>query len=691
MNEAIRNFFYPKTVMVVGASTKPGSIGYEFINTIKSCGYKGELLPINPKADEIHGIKCYHTIEEVDKTVDLAVVMVPKKFAEETIDTILARGIKSIVLITAGFKETGEEGAAVEERLLAKVKAAGARMVGPNCMGVIGADPSVSLNATFVAEPVYPGKVGFASQSGALAVTILNQTRITKFKFAHFISVGNKADINENDFLHFWQEDENIKTFAYYLESFINGTEFVKPFILGEVTKPCIVLKAGRTESGMKAASSHTGALGGSDRVVDAILNQAGVIRADDVQEMLDTVRGFENFPVPAGKNIAIVTNSGGPGILCVDACESHGLKLADLSEETRNKLKEIVHPEGSIENPVDLLPGGTAEAFAECCKILTEDPNVDAVINLFTEPVMVKGYPVLEEVNKIESDKPIVQIVYPLPETTPEYWEKSQYQRPLFFTNDAPAKIFENMLFHSKAQKRLTENREEYKKLFAIEGKNLETTEKGFISQQEVNKVAEKYELPLITSLIVKPDELDSVDESYYPLVVKGISKDVVHKSELNAVKLNIKTKEELHKAAEEISESFKSHNYEVEEYLVQKFVKTKHEVLVGGFRDPSFGPMLMFGTGGKYVEVINDTSMKSAYLCEADIDDMINSTKMGELLKGVRGEAPANLPSLKKIIKSAAMMMIENKNIEEFDFNPLIIDEDGEIYAVDIRIKVN
>ncbi|MFA8341919.1 MAG: acetate--CoA ligase family protein [Rhodothermaceae bacterium] len=210
-------------------------------------------------------------------------------------------------------------------------------------------------------------------------------------------------------------------------------------------------------------------------------------------------------------------------------------------------------------------------------------------------------------------------------------------------------------------------------------------------MSQQEVNKVAEKYELPLITSLIVKPNELDSVDESYYPLVVKGISKDVVHKSELNAVKLNIKTKEELHKAAEEISESFKSHNYEVEEYLVQKFVKTKHEVLVGGFRDPSFGPMLMFGTGGKYVEVINDTSMKSAYLCEADIDDMINSTKMGELLKGVRGEAPANLPSLKKIIKSAAMMMIENKNIEEFDFNPLIIDEDGEIYAVDIRIKVN
>lgn len=691
MNEAIRNFFYPKNVMIVGASTKPGSIGYEFINTIKSGGFKGELFPINPKADEIHGIKCYHSIKEVDAAVDLAVIMVPKRFAEDTLDELLERGIKSLVMITAGFKETGKEGEELEKRLLSKVKAAGARMLGPNCMGVIGATPDVSLNATFVAEPIHPGKVGFASQSGALAVAILNQTRTKHYRFAHFVSVGNKADMNELDFLKFWETDENIQTSAFYLESFIDGKGFIEQFLTGKATKPCIMLKAGRTESGMKAASSHTGALGSSDKVVDAVLKQAGIIRVHDVDEMLNTVRGFENYPMPQGKGFAIVTNSGGPGILCVDACEERGLQLAELSDETKNKLKEIVHPEGSINNPIDLLPGGTAEQFTTCCKILADDSNVHTVINLFTEPVMVKGNPVLDMVNEIDNGIPTIQITYPLPETIPTYWETGEGKKPLFFTNEDPGKVISNMRFYTDERERLENNKEEYKRLFAIEGKKLELNETGFISQENVNTLAEKYDIPVIKSMTVIPTELDKVGDEYFPLVIKGMSKEVIHKSEMDAVKLNIKNREGLVQAAEEIKNSFKKHEYEVEEFLIQQFVNGKFEVLVGGFRDDTFGPMIMFGSGGKYVEVLDDTAMKSAYLTDADIENMLDSTNMGAMLRGVRGEKPANIEKLKSIIKSSALMMIENMNISEFDFNPLIVDESGEIYAVDIRIKVD
>lgn len=690
MNEAIRNFFYPASVCVAGASSKEKSIGYELLNTIKTYGYKGKVFPINPNADEVLGYKCLKSIKEITEPVDLAIVMVPKKFVEESIDDLLAKDVKSIVLITAGFKETGKEGEEMEKKLLAKIKAAGARMIGPNCMGVIGTHEDIKLNATFVAEQPETGKIGFLSQSGALGAAILNQLRESYIRFSQFISVGNKADINENDILHYWQEDENVNTFTFYLESFVDGKNFIKPFMLDEITKPALVLKAGRTSSGMKAASSHTGALGSSDRVVEAVLKQSGIVRVDDINELFNTAKGFENFPVPAGKRVAIVTNAGGPAILTVDACESEGLILAELSEETKNKLREIVHPEGSVNNPVDLLPGGTAEGYRKTVELLAADQNVDSVISIFVEPVMVKAMPVIEAINAFESEKPVLQIVYPLPEFWNEYWTNSSYKKPLFRNADEPGKILANMIYFKEARERIKRNKDNYVNLFNIKSENIKADKAGFIDQNEVNSIARKYKIPVITSLLLKPEELDKVDEKLYPIVLKGISEKVIHKSELNAVKLNIKNRNELIQAASEIQESFRSHNYEVEEFLVQKFVKTKFEVLVGGFRDHSFGPMIMFGTGGKYVEAINDTVLKSAYLNDEDIDDMINSTNMGKLLKGVRGEKTANLVHLKEIIRNAALMMIENENLKEFDFNPLIVDENGEITAVDIRINV-
>ena len=684
----ISNFFYPKSICVAGASTKEKSIGYEILKTIKVYNYTGKVFPVNPKADEVLGYKCFHSIEEISEPIDLAIIVVPKQFAEETIDTLLSKNVKSIILITAGFKETGKDGEEVERRIVEKITNAGARMVGPNCMGVINTLADVKLNATFVAEKPETGATGFLSQSGALGAAVLNSLRETDIKFAHFISVGNKGDINETDILHFWESDENIKTLAFYLESFINGEEFLLPFINGEIEKPAIVLKAGRTQSGMKAASSHTGALSGKDKVVDALLNQFGIIRADNLNELFNTAKGFENFPLPKGNRIAVVTNAGGPAILCVDSLEKQNLALANFSEETKKKLREIVHPEGSVENPVDLLPGGNAAAFKHVNEIVCADQNVDAVISIFVEPVMVEPFGVVESVYSIENTKPVLQVVMPLPEFWQKYRSESAKKLPLFRNPEDPAEVLSNMLFYSSGKGKIEGNRNVYAKAVNTKPK-ANSFSGGFISQNEISSLCNEYNLPLIKSVVVKPEELDKIEQDYFPLVIKGINPSVIHKSELNAVKLNIKTKEELFAAAEEIKTSFTKAGFSVDEFLVQQFVKTKHELLIGGFRDPSFGPIIMFGSGGKYVEVFDDVKIKSCYLCNEDIDEMINQTSIGKILHGVRGEAAADLAELKRIIKQCALMMRENHNITEFDLNPLIVGEDNKFYAVDIRVK--
>ena len=686
---SLQNFFYPKSVCLVGASTKEKSIGYELLKTIKVCGYTGKVFPVNPNADEVLGYKCFHSIEEINETIELVIVVVPKQFAEDSIDSLLAKDVKSIILITAGFKEIGREGEEIEKRIVRKIKSAGARMVGPNCMGVINTFNEIKLNATFVAEKPETGTTGFLSQSGALGAAVLNSLRETDIKFAHFISVGNKADVNKTDVLHFWQNDGKIKTLTFYLESFENGEEFIRPFITGTITKPVIILKAGRTESGMKAASSHTGALSGKDKVVDAQLDQFGIIRADDLKELFNTAKGFENFKIPKGNRVAVVTNAGGPAILCVDALEKEKLALAKFGNETKKLMREIVHPEGSVENPVDLLPGGTAETFKKVNEIVAVDENVDAVISIFVEPVMVSPFEVIESVYSVQCDKPILQAAMPLPEFWEKYRKESVQKIPVFRNPEEPAGVLANMLFHASSKEKLQSRRSEYIKLLNLKQRK-NNFESGFISPKEVETLSREYDLPLIKSTLVNASGLEKISQNFFPLVLKGINRNVVHKSELSAVKLNIINKAELKHAAKEIIKNFTEAGFEVEKFLVQQFVKPKHELLIGGFRDPSFGPIIMFGSGGKYVEVFNDNAIKSCYLSDRDIDDMINLTSVGKILRGVRGENPADMKELKRIIKACAVMVIENKNIAEFDLNPLIIGGDNKYYAVDVRVKI-
>lgn len=686
---SLNNFFYPKNICVVGASSKEKSIGYEILKTIKSYGFTGNIFPVNPKTENILGYCCYKSIDEIKERIDLAIVVVPKQFVEESIDSLLAKKVDSIILITAGFKETGSEGEVLEKRISEKIYSAKARLVGPNCMGIINSLNNVRLNATFVAEKPECGTAGFLSQSGALGAAVLNSLRETNIKFAHFISVGNKADVCENDLLQFWQTDSNIKTLTFYLESFVDGKNFILPFINGTVSKPTIILKAGKTAGGMKAASSHTGALSSKDKIVNALLNQFGIIRADNLNELFNTAKGFEHFSIPCGNKIAVVTNAGGPAILCVDALEKENLILSNFTDETKSKLREIVHPEGSIENPVDLLPGGNAETYKRVLELISLDKNVDAIISIFVEPVMVEPFGVVENVNSIVSEKPIMQVVMPLPEFWSKYNLESNKKSPLFRNPEDPAEVFSNMLFYKNKRNLLTKNFEEYKSLINKKRYRGEVNP-GFVPQEQVETICGKYDIPLPKSLYLTPDELLKKEINFYPLVLKGINTSVVHKSELNAVRLNIKNKNELNFAADEIQKSFSGAGLKIENYLVQEFVQTKHELLIGGFSDPSFGPVIMFGSGGKYVEVHNDVSIKSCYLSEDDIDEMIGSTNIGKILLGVRGELACNIFRLKQIIKNCALMMLENENISEFDINPLTVSVDNNYVAVDSRIKL-
>ncbi len=683
MRNIFNKFFYPESLCIIGASSKPGSLGYELTKCVKNYGFTGKLFLVNPKSEEILGYKCYSNVNGIKDKIDLAVVMVPKQFAESTIAELVKKKVQAIILVTAGFKETGKEGEAAEMRIINLIKNSNARLVGPNCMGVINTLPEIKMNATFVAEEPENGRTGFCSQSGAICAAILNSLRETDIRFSHFISIGNKADVCENDLLEFWQEDKNTEVITFYLESFNDGENFIKNFINDRITKPVIIVKGGKTSSGIKAASSHTGALGGSDKVVNAVMNQFGIIRADDLNDLFNISKGFENFPLPSGSKIAVVTNAGGPAILTVDSLEINSLQLAELSEETKSKLRKVVHPEGSVNNPVDLLPSGTAAQFSKVNEIMVADQNVDAVISVFVEPIMIKAIPVIEGINDIVSSKPIFQVVMPLPEFWKEYMKNSKSRKPIFRNPEDPAVVISGMLKH----KNKPGNEGRLKK--GIHAKiELSKSKEKFLSQAEVRSISEFYSLPIIDDKIVNIEDVPNSDVKY-PVVLKATGKNIIHKSELNGVIINIKDKDELLKCADEMMSNFKKQNIELSSLLIQPFIQPKFELLIGGFRDPSFGPMVMFGTGGKYVEYLRDTVSRSAYITTGDVDKMINSTKIGKIIQGVRGERAVNLSKIKSTVKSVAQMMLDNAEITECDLNPLLIGQNDEMFAVDIRIK--
>ncbi|MCX8010909.1 MAG: CoA-binding protein, partial [Ignavibacteria bacterium] len=364
MKSNLQSLFNPKSIVLIGASSKPGSIGYEILKSIINFSYQGKIFVINPNAEEILGIKCHSALSQISERIELAIILTPKKFVIQNLIECAQSQIKNVIVITAGFKEVGAEGKELENELIRIAKENDIRLVGPNCMGIINTEPTIKLNATFVAEMPKYSKVGFLSQSGSLAAAVLNTLSETGFSFNQFISVGNKADINENDVLEYWIEDENINVITMYLESFEEGREFFEIAKQVSHQKPNLVLKAARYEYGMKAASSHTGALASKDIIIDTMLKQAGIIRVDTIEEMFESADAFQKFSLPGGNKVAIITNAGGMAILCVDECEKLGFALSQLEQSTKEKIKPLLVPEASLNNPIDMLPSADGDVF---------------------------------------------------------------------------------------------------------------------------------------------------------------------------------------------------------------------------------------------------------------------------------------------------------------------------------------
>lgn len=699
--DTLSNFFYPENILLIGASSKPKSIGYEILKSIINFGFKGKVFVVNPKSDEILGIKCNRTIEEIDEKISLAIILVPKNLVFDALKSCASKQIKNVVVITAGFREVGDEGAELEKQITEFARANGIRLIGPNCMGLINTDENVRLNATFAAEVPHYSPVSFLSQSGALAAAVLNTISLTSYSFGQFASIGNKADVNENDLLEFWWKDEKTKVITMYLESFEDGRKFFD--LANRVTreKPVIVLKAARTKSGSTAASSHTGALATQEYIVDSALIQSGCIRVNTIEEMFETANSILNLKKINGRRVAVLTNAGGPAILCVDEIEKQELEVAELNETTKSKLREILHPEASIKNPVDMLPGADANTYRTAVKILSEDESVDSIIAIFVEPVMIDAFDVvfqLAEEQKINS-RPILIVTFPLPHFW-QNWKQNGIKDAVILKSVelAPVIIKNLYYYHSRknTQKEFTDylsvkSRKIISKVIR-EAKN-NSAEQAFLTSKECHKIFSSLKLPITKSKFFKTKkELIKIASGFkYPSVLKISSRTFTHKSDIGGVILNIPDKKALLNSFDNLQSRLQKRKLlnSINEFELQEFFAGDFEVIIGAYRDRTFGPSVLFGSGGKLVEIIDDKNLRLAPISINDALAMIEDSKIYPLLRGCRDFEKTDIKLLAELLVKISQLIYEFDEIAEIDLNPVMI-KGNKIKIVDYRVRI-
>lgn len=704
---SIRPFFKPHSVAVVGASREPGSIGYRIMQQLVGQQFNGPVYPVNPKAGVICSIRAYKSVRELPEPVDLAIIVVPKKFVLSVIDDCAARGVKAVVVISAGFAETDDEGKALQAELVEKVRGYGMRMVGPNCLGIINTDPDVRLGASF--SPTYPnhGTIAMSSQSGALGIAILELATKLNLGLSNFVSVGNKADVTGNDLLQYWEEDPQTNVILLYLESFGNPRRFARIARRVGRSKPIICVKSGRTDAGTRAAGSHTAALAASDVATEALFQQTGVIRAETLEEMFDLAATLAHQPLPRGKRVGIVTNAGGPGILCTDACEAAGLQVPLVSDKTRADLKSFLPAAAALNNPVDMIASAPPEHFRRTVELVMQDENVDSIIVIYIPVGTADNKAIMEAVAEGVAagraagakEKPIIAVMMtedhanvPMKvgtETLPRYLFPESAARVLSkiaryaeWRTSPPAIIpdFDDVdTAHARAicRKALTER------------------EGGWLLTEEVREVLKAFKLPLPPGGVAKTaDEAVRIaNEIGYPVAVKLDSVKLVHKTEVGGVLLNLKTEEAVRKAFEAIKARVHATGQPdaMNGALIQPMLSGGVEVMCGVTEDPLFGPLIAFGLGGIYVEVLKDVNFRITPLSVQDANQMIHSIKGEKLLRGYRGQPPADVDALQELLLRTSHMVEEIPEIMELDMNPVFALEPGKgACIVDCRIRV-
>ena len=692
----LNQFFDPRAVAVVGASTDPTKLGYAVLFNVLEHGFTGDVYPINPKAGEVLGKKAYASVLDVPGPIDLAVIVVPSKYVAGVIEECGQKGVKGVITITAGFREVGPQGMAMEKELISIVRRYGMRMIGPNCLGII--DTYAPLQASFALGMPMQGGIAFMSQSGALCTSILDMALADDIGFSRFVSLGNKADLNEIDFLQVWGNDPNSKVITAYLEGITDGGRFIE--IARQVSKhtPVIAIKSGTTQAGSRAVSSHTGTLAGSERAYEAAFQQAGVLRAGSVQDLFDMAVAFARQPLPVTDAVAVVTNAGGPGIMATDAIERAGLQLASLAVETQNKLRAGLPSAASVANPVDVLGDAMADRYALAVNAVADDPNVGAIIVVLTPQIMTQITETAQAVAEAyqRSGKPILTAFmgkqtigkgekilrahglanYPVPERAVNALaamvrQKQWQERPMpqiehfDVDRDAVAQVFQQV----KADGRLA------------------------IGDAEARAVQTAYGIPFPKSFLAKTAEeaAKAAEEIGFPVVMKITSPDILHKTDIGGVKLNLQS-------ADEVRDTFDLMMYRAQRYqptaeiwgcLVQQQVKGGKEILLGMNRDPQFGPLLVFGLGGIYVEVLKDVTFRVAPIDRRQAREMLSEIRGFPLLRGVRGEPPSDMDAIVDVLLRLSQLVTDFPEIVEIDINPLMVFEQGKgALGIDMRL---
>lgn len=687
----------PRSVAVVGASRRPDTIGHEILANIVQYGYTGAVYPVNPNAASIHSIKAYPSVTDIPDPVDLAVIVVPKEHVLPVAESCGKKGVRGLVVISAGFKEVGEAGAEAERQLVAVVKRHGMRMVGPNCMGVLNGAPGISLNATF--SPTMPpfGHAAFVSQSGALGLSVLDYAKEYGIGISQFVSVGNKPDVSGNDLLLQWEHDDTVGVILMYVENFGNPRRFLEIASRIAKQKPIIAMKSGRSRVGARAAASHTGSLAASDAAVDALLTQAGVLRAASMEELFDMAMAFNGPPLPRSRRAAVLTNSGGPGILVADALEPQGIELVDLSPETITRLQPLFPAEASLRNPVDMIASATAADYRAALDAILADANVDSAVAIFVPPLGIRAGDVAESIAAAagaHQGKPVLAVLMGregLPEGRAEL-HRAGIPAYIFPESAARAlgalrRVREWRARPTLPERPLTVDRERAARLIA----QARAAGRSKLSELEVLGVLTAYGVAVAPARLARDaeDAARAAAEIGYPVVAKIVSPQIIHKTEVGGVRTGIATAVELKEACVEMLDSV-SHRVPgatIEGLLVQRMVTGGRETIAGFSRDRAFGPLVMFGLGGIYVEALRDVVFRIAPLGPLDVHDMLKGIKGAAILEGVRGAPPVDFAALGDAVQRVAQLALDHDTIAELDINPLLAFPQG-VTAVDARI---
>jgi acetyl coenzyme A synthetase (ADP forming)-like protein len=682
------SIFSPKSIAVVGASRTRGALGAEILTNLRTTGFRGALYAVNPRAAEIDGVPSFPSLRAIEAQVDLAIVVVPRDAVEQVIDDCVAKSVAAVVVITAGFAEMGAEGRALEQRLVQKVRSAGIRMVGPNCMGVINTAPGVNMHATFSA--VYPphGSIAMSSQSGALGLAILEHAKLLNLGFSTFISVGNKADVSGNDLIQYWAEDPNTDVMLLYLESFGNPKKF------GEIArrvgrrKPIVAVKAGRSQAGARAASSHTGALATSDAIVEDLFRQSGVIRTQTLEELFDVAALLANQPLPRGGRVGIVTNAGGPGILASDACEANGLEIPQLSAETQAKLREYLPPASSVANPVDMIASASADDYRRTLQLMIDDPGIDSILVIYIPVTAEAAQSISAAIRDAGTNArgKMMLATFMSVHGTPDMLAPVPAYRFPERAVTALARATKYAEWRRRPQGSVQKfddfDRERMRAIVAAKI----AAGGGWLDPAETHAMLGAARIP--TARMERAhDVYEAVSAAMrvgFPVALKA--EGPLHKTESGGVKLGLQDEREVREAYLEMSSRMGG---EMTGAVVQQMVSGGVEVMAGAIADPNFGHLVVYGAGGTLVEILADVAFRIHPLSDADVEDMLREVRWSKLLEGFRGTPPSDTTALRELLGRLSAMLTVCPEIREIDINPVKVLSKG-VCAVDARIRV-